>query len=937
MKRLFIILAMMLACLSSFAHIEISKAQALQLVKNLYPSKNMFKFHIAETDSILDDGDDSCIFDSIPQQAWLTSKTTPKWLIFVDEDPMAGWSHPCSYYYIPQGYSCTDENSIPIVRFNGRKYPRHISFDETINLNPHRLSPNSPINFVEDENKLSYYLFDLQAATPTIVLMIGGGYTEATNNRCFWYDMKYFYKTLRQKYDINPFCFVPFFPNYRLYSYTHEEYESRGSLDGLNCIYEYKNTKEAIYSYVEELISDSNNDNNFLQNTDLIIFISAHGELDKNNGHSYVCLSEPDDPHYNNTELRLYDFELNNIINSINARTTTVIIGSCYSGGFADNITAENTINLTACMKNEYSYCGDSIGTIINPNSEFCYSYFLNHVTNAIHEHDIYGNPVHSDTDLDGLISMQELYEYANLNRDPEEHPQYSSNPNSLVSYLSFDELLDTTRLYVRDNLQDVGYYTYTSTGTYWNSPDIWVRNSDDGFSNQENDHLLVGNDQKLYVYVRVNNRGYRDYVDPSKYLHLYWKENTLNMSKNAVYGTGSQYGGKITALSLDTAIASDTSCIYRYTWQLPATLVSRFSNNGNILDIEVLALVNDTIVSVIPEDAGGMIALRENSNVAMRKENTIKPSLGKLINIPPFDYLRRVKIPVYISPSESNTASKITLEIDAASVGNLFTYCSFYLELSPGIYASSSNLPRYNITTTNSAPRKYKLNGDGSYFSLIVPQGGIDSLVFYCDYTQLQPSNDINSILHLKLTNANDSLLDVETYRVFIAGNSGGGPGGPGIITMTGNDGSSQLVATGIEDPSQLEWYSPHQELIGENETLQLAANRQQGTYTLRVASKLTGAVSFATTTIVDENAIENVTPNPFSSEFTVHLTCPVNTTRVIRISPIGGNGRVAEYPVAAGEHEVIIPAKNCPSGIYIVNLIEDGMITGSYRIIKN
>ena len=194
---------------------------------------------------------------------------------------------------------------------------------------------------------------------------------------------------------------------------------------------------------------------------------------------------------------------------------------------------------------------------------------------------------------------------------------------------------------------------------------------------------------------------------------------------------------------------------------------------------------------------------------------------------------------------------------------------------------------------------------------------------------------NAINGVLHLKLTNASDSLIDAETFRIYIPGNNGGG-GGPGIITTTGENGSTQIVATNVNEPSLIEWYSPQKELIGESDTLCLNASRQQGEYTLRVASEKTGAVAYATAIINDESAIESISPNPFNNQFTVHLAYPANANTVIRISPVNGNGRVAEYPVVTGEREVSILA-DYPSGIYIVNLIEDGIITGSSRIIKN
>ena len=183
-------------------------------------------------------------------------------------------------------------------------------------------------------------------------------------------------------------------------------------------------------------------------------------------------------------------------------------------------------------------------------------------------------------------------------------------------------------------------------------------------------------------------------------------------------------------------------------------------------------------------------------------------------------------------------------------------------------------------------------------------------------------------------MTNVSDSLVDMESYTIKIDATGGSGPG---IIMLNGSDGSCQLVATGIREPSRIEWFSPQGGLIGESDTLCLNATRQQGEYTLRVASEKTGAVAYATAIINDESAIESISPNPFNSQFTVHLAYPAMANTFIRISPINGNGRVAEYPVVTGEREVSIPAENCSSGIYILSLIENGRLSGSFRIIKN
>jgi carboxypeptidase T len=56
--------------------------------------------------------------------------------------------------------------------------------------------------------------------------------------------------------------------------------------------------------------------------------------------------------------------------------------------------------------------------------------------------------------------------------------------------------------VYVRDNPTDIG--TVPSTGSFWNSPDIWVRNVEDGGAAHQNP--IRGQDN--FVYVRVSNRG---------------------------------------------------------------------------------------------------------------------------------------------------------------------------------------------------------------------------------------------------------------------------------------------------------------------------------------------------------------------------------------------------------------------------------------------
>lgn len=58
--------------------------------------------------------------------------------------------------------------------------------------------------------------------------------------------------------------------------------------------------------------------------------------------------------------------------------------------------------------------------------------------------------------------------------------------------------------------------------------------------------------------------------------------------------------------------------------------------------------------------------------------------------------------------------------------------------------------------------------------------------------------------------------------------------------------------------------------------------------------------------------------------------------TGSIIRLTAVNGTSRVIEAPVAVGAREIVITANDCPSGIYVVNLVVNGAIIGEYRVIK-
>jgi hypothetical protein len=97
--------------------------------------------------------------------------------------------------------------------------------------------------------------------------------------------------------------------------------------------------------------------------------------------------------------------------------------------------------------------------------------------------------------------------------------------------------------LWMQDNADDTGVEPDPSTNPMWISDDIWVRNAQDGLTNQDHQNPL--GEQQNYVYVRVRNRGCSGAAAQSGTLKLYWAKASSSLSWPA------PWNGSVTAPAL--------------------------------------------------------------------------------------------------------------------------------------------------------------------------------------------------------------------------------------------------------------------------------------------------------------------------------------------------------------------------------------------------
>ncbi|MBO5541672.1 MAG: caspase family protein [Muribaculaceae bacterium] len=616
---------------------SISHIQALGRVKQLYASdSSKCIFSYASVNSLVSNQRDSvtAVID------WL-SDSSSKWLIFVDEDPFKNWAHRCSYYYFPQ--TIVDSDTLSFFKIEGRHPPIGVNlFPEKIFAGENQILGSSLIipQFVDDSldiltNPCHFYPEDRFA------VIVATGYNDVTHYSSFINDAAYLYRTLVNKYNYCPNNIHMFFGNQSFNNYVtrrardvdgnayywFEQFNS--DLDGDGVAEPFRcATRSELYDILEQFGGeDVLNDRQ-----QLLFFFIGHGDVDNTGPHLCLPVSydiDHLDPYYD----PLYDFELAALLDSIHAGATTVVLGNCFSGAFIDTLKARNRVILAACGANEESYC-DSTAT---------YDLFVRHWTDAINGCDSIGT-INSDADFNGRITMRESFDYALSKEYPfqigneliEEHPLYCSMHEALGDDLTLDIVPEAVDLYIRDDVLDTGKEYNMAADPTDNSPDIWLRNQNDGLYNDFHENVTTDGESKTaYIFTRVSNRGLQNYQYGNKKLNLYWVDSSLGIDSMAwfhpIHISTIPSCGLIASIDISNLIIeSDSSVVVGCIWAIPSSLCQPYGMVSGTIDLGLLAVVEDSVPTMIDNHKIYKILVNKtkNNDVALRNMtiNKINP-----------------------------------------------------------------------------------------------------------------------------------------------------------------------------------------------------------------------------------------------------------------------------------------------------------------------
>lgn len=855
-----------------------------------------------------------CPIDSteLNEQKWLNDGQD-KWLIFVNEEPKMAWSHKCTYYYLPK--SIMDGKDAPIFKANGT-LPPYGSKLKLIEQNVKR--PN-----IATYAKAAKQVFAKQSNNSygknITVIIASAGKGDFTKEQ--YLVCSELYKMLRNVYDIPK-------ENFRLLIDDNTDSEldtGNGTLphdidgDGVDETFIVPTTS----NFYNQLMSFEGKDLEQL----FIYYIGSTASVKDEKDKYAKGLVFKD-------QLAPFGASVfNYCLSRFNAKRLTCFIAAPYSRDFS--IGGDNAVNIYS-SQNYYL----ANGTKIKEDQQLDFS---NCWINGFYNRGQQGLQL-ADANHDFFVSMNESFKYACSTLEetyPDIRPMIVSHPDNLADELSFCPQFDSEPV-IRDNEADNGSVPSKGDG-YWNSPDIWIRNQDDGLENMESEHITAESGE-AYIYTRIHNFNSTKISKPFSYsLNLFWNVKQLNGDAYSLLSeNNSKYGGKICSIGFSgSEIESDSSIVLKYKWTLPQLLLDRAKSNGGVLDTDISAFISrgtPSLYVATPSD----FDVCNSSRSAKAALTVVEPELGKYSTGTSIAAAAKngVKIPMYLfgDKSQDKVCSLRITPDNSNQDDDMFKHFEVSLKLDKQLYKSwqMRDSMGENITSYASDPSKIYINGPYSsirYFSL--PKNALDSIMVTIQTNAgIFSANTLDYTFNVKLVDTDANTMGATSFRLHQDGDRQVIE--PGIGVIGGDNGQFTLSANNISEPVSYQWLDRDRNVLGTDNSLTIPVQELNKQYTLKVTAEQDGAVAYATLDKNTELCAISVSPNPFVNMINVQLPYAATTASTLRVSPVTGNAPMVDYKIETGAKTVTIPAESWQSGVYVVSLLVNGQIMDSKQIIK-
>jgi hypothetical protein len=477
----------------------------------------------------------------------------------------------------------------------------------------------------------------------------------------------------------------------------------------------------------------------------------------------------------------------------------------------------------------------------------------------------------------------------------------------------------------------DFGDEPDVESDVIWNSPDIWVRNTNDGFLFKESENLqFVDNNTPVNVYVRVTN----DSCHPSsgtEQLVLYWAKGGLQQAwPNVWEGNANStlpIGGVVDTLAIP-AINPGKYEILEFEWQPQDPEV--YENNG--FEKPWMFCFLSRIIS--PDDT---MTFAEGPNAAIntRNNNNIAYHNATVINVNQPDNQGSI--------IAGNLGNTITINTDiefftnTPDDNNIWQDAEVRVEINEDLWNlwQDSGAQEDNIRILDPTRREIIImanHGSLNSIEMEPEEWGIATVGINFLIQNVDSQEEYNLHVQQLDTDTQESLGGFS--YTFIRDNSRQEFNAESN-RIENPDGSETFSAQSINEGAKYNWYDEDGVLVYSGSDFTVSSLVAK-TYKLEVIADYDGHVDYDTIETEDKRKIEYLSPNPASTNVNVGYTVSENDNAYLILTHTA-TGVNYNYVLNSETNAQNIPIDQLQQGAYVVNLVVNGNILDAKHLIIN
>lgn len=922
MKKIYSLFLMLLCCMAAGAQTlsSLTKNDAYEFARNLVSDESgEYDYYICSTRLLM------------PIKEGASSRQISVYFVLVDEEPGSGWEHPCKYVFVPvspvyKDYSIAVDTICPPAKM--RLEPIYV---------PNRYGANATKKPAVEKDLSNA---PNEAAGNTYAVILNGGMSNVANKEHYWNDCSFFYQTLRNKYDI---------PKSNIKVIMSDGTDEGNDLNLISGGYasspldldgdgqpdiEYAATKENLQLVFSELAQK------LTDNDHLLLFVTDHGGIDKTqNNKTYMYLWNM---------AKLYPEELAAYLEPIKAGFVSVVMGQCYSGGFIEALKDTNRIIATASSATEMSFRSTTV-----PFNEFLY-----HWTSALNGCDAFGNEADCGealpiTDAQLYAAKHDFWANEGTTR-VKETPQISYFTNSVASDLTLanipptvDIVFDTYKAPVVSELvtkpyevettpvikpsyeQDSYFAMPVEPFMFWQSPYIWVRNTNDGIANNKTERLIIEPDCEekfACLYTQIRNRGVKPYNQKNQNIMTYWTPAKVTITESDWKGISAlgPCGGQWLRKTISKTIQPGEHEIMEFmrTFRDEEELDTLRYANGNLCYLAFVNYKNSN--GEMPVDSNRIAEVWNTNKLAQCNILYANAALLDTVGIE------------LSNPTPWPMPAKLVL-VEDNSIAEIFNKANVSLRMTKGLAKSWEDGGKLctEIEEDKNTDGMFYLRATGSNFDNIILKPrqkariGVKANFFANTSITERQQYDINIAL---VNNATGQFLGGETFRIIQEPRPAINPM---VNTTMQSKGKTLLEATNVDEDVVYKWYDADGHLVGTGATFEVPAGAAS-TYTVRAEAVSDGAISDSAPVMAETSTIKAVDAQSSIEAVDVRFYDAVPSGVKLCLTSSDGITPASYYNVENGTTSYAIPATNLPSGIYQVTMIQNGTVTGVKKFVK-